>query len=63
MTTPLARNLRRHRESRGWSQRHLADLTGVTNPAISQWENSHRYPRPRFQARLEAVLGVNLDQN
>ncbi len=63
MTTPLSRNLKRHRESRNWSQRHLGDLCGCTGVAVHMWEAGHRYPRPRYQARLEAVLGVNLDLN
>ncbi len=63
MTTPLARNLKRHRKSRGWSQTHLADLCAISPVAISHWELAKRTPRPRYQARLEAVLGVDLDQN
>jgi len=63
MPTALAHNLKRHRESRGWSQRHLGDLCGCTGVAVHMWENGHRTPRPRYLARLNAVLQVNLDLN
>jgi len=65
MNTPLARNLRRERLSRNWSQEGLGELTGVSGAAVGNWERSTRIPRERYLARLNAVLGVNLelDQN
>ncbi len=58
-----AHSIRRHRLSRGWTQADLAELTGVSAMAISHWELAKRTPRPRYVRRLEAVLGVELEQH
>jgi transcriptional regulator with XRE-family HTH domain len=34
----MGQRIKRLRESRGWTQGHLAELTGVTVSAVSQWE-------------------------
>lgn len=51
--------IKRYRTERGWSQRKLASLIGVTHPAITQWEGGQRHPRRRYIERLAAVFGVN----
>ena len=32
--------IRAHRESRGWTQKELAEAVGVSSLAISKWENN-----------------------
>lgn len=34
----MGQRIKRLREARDWTQEHLADLTGVTLSAVSQWE-------------------------
>ena len=61
MNTALGHSLKRERLARNWTQEDLAALIGVTSPAIGNWERSTRIPRERYLARLNAVLGVNLE--
>lgn len=50
--------LRKARQERGWSQRELADLIGVTQSfMISRWENGTVCPRPNYQEKLISVFG------
>ncbi len=37
-------NLRRIREQKGMSQRQLAKLMNVSQPAVNDWENNKKYP-------------------
>ena len=35
----LANNIRKYRKERGLTQKELADLVGVKNSAVSNWES------------------------
>lgn len=51
------------RRSRGWSQSDLARFVGLTSPgAASRWENLNRRPSTAVAQRLEALLGLRLDE-
>jgi transcriptional regulator with XRE-family HTH domain len=38
MSETMGQRIKRLREARGWTQSYLANLTGVTVSAVSQWE-------------------------
>lgn len=54
--------LRELRERRGLSQYQLGMLTGVSNKAVSKWENGSARPQSRILYRLSEVLGVTVDE-
>ncbi len=41
----FARNLRRYMESRGKSQKELAEIVGVSAPTMNDWLKAKKYPR------------------
>ena len=48
----------------GLTQRQLADVVGVTDQAVSDWERGVRMPRlsPRQAAALCGLLQVSIDE-
>ncbi len=47
------------RRKRGLSQTELADLLGVTNKAVSKWENGRAKPTTNTLRKLSAVFGID----
>ncbi|CAN5207370.1 helix-turn-helix transcriptional regulator [soil metagenome] len=56
----LAREIRVLRESRGLSQRELAELVGTTQSAIARLEGGHVSPSLDTLDRVAGALGVEL---
>lgn len=54
--------LRELREAAGLSQAKLAELTGVTRNAVSQWEAGETQPSTRRLAKLAKALHVPIDE-
>lgn len=54
--------LRDLREAAGLSQSKLAELTGVTRNAVSQWEAGETQPSTRRLAKLAKALKVPIDE-
>lgn len=50
------------RRAMGYSQFQLGKLVGVTDKAVSKWENGEAYPRLGHCLRLAEKLGVSLDE-
>ncbi len=50
------------RERRGLSQYQLGMLVGVSNKAVSKWENGTAKPQSRILYKLSDVLGVTVDE-
>ena len=50
------------RISRGFSQFQLGKLLGVSDKAVSKWENGNAKPRISTCYRLADILGVSLDE-
>lgn len=50
------------RERRGLSQYQLGMLVGVSNKAVSKWENGSAKPQSRILYKLSDVLGVTVDE-
>ncbi len=54
--------LRELRERRGLSQYQLGALVGVSNKAVSKWENGSSKPKSPLLFRLSELLGVTVDE-
>ena len=50
------------RSERGFSQFQLGRLLGVSDKAVSKWENGNAKPRMATCCRLADILGVSLDE-
>ena len=55
----IAENIKKLRESHGWSKAELARMIGKTRPAISQYESGQTIPRMGTIEDLARVFGVN----
>jgi transcriptional regulator with XRE-family HTH domain len=49
------------RVARGLTQSQLADMIGVTQGTVSQWEKGMTHPRFGVIPRLATALGVSVD--
>lgn len=58
----FARQLKREREIRSWSQGYLAELIGTTAPNISRWERAVTFPGLYFRQKLCEVFGKNIQE-
>ena len=47
------------RTGKGYTQKELGALLGVTDKAVSEWENGAALPRRELLRRLAAVLGCS----
>jgi transcriptional regulator with XRE-family HTH domain len=61
VSTAFAANLKRLRRDHGWSQRVLAEWSGVSNAAISAIEGGNNGPSLAVAAALAKALGTGLD--
>lgn len=50
------------REGAGLSQYQLGALVGVSDKAVSKWENGSTKPRANTMIRLAGVLGISVDE-
>ncbi|HEY5962036.1 MAG TPA: helix-turn-helix transcriptional regulator [Polyangiaceae bacterium] len=57
----LATNLRNLRESRGWSQQQLADISRVPRPTIAHLESGEGNPTLNVLVRVATALGVSIE--
>ncbi len=57
----LGKNLREARRSKGMTQEHVAEATGVSPQAVSRWENDSAYPDITTLAGLAMLYGTSLD--
>lgn len=55
-------NIRRLRELHDLTQRDLGTVIGVSDKAVSTWENGYKEPRPTTLKKLAAYFGVSLDE-
>ena len=56
----IGTKIKRARERKRWTQRHLAALIGVSQKTVDNWEHGRTEPKSSIGA-LEEVLGVSLD--
>ena len=57
--TELGRLIRARRTEMGWSQRDLAEMTGIRQPSISAFERGTARPSPEQQEKLAVTLMFN----
>lgn len=57
----LAQNLKYLREQKGMNQNEMADVFGISQSAIGNWEQNHRKPDIEMIIRLAEYFGVSLD--
>lgn len=55
-------NLEYLRRVKGYSQKDLADLLGVTQGAVNQWEQGKTRPKAGRLLKLSEVLGCSVDE-
>lgn len=58
----IGENLKHARESRGISQAELAELIGVSQPMVAQYELNTKIPSIVIAVNMEKVLGVSCRQ-
>ena len=58
MKLPFSDNLKAAREAKGLTQAELAEMVGVSQPAIAQYELGTRFPLIIIAVNIEEVLGV-----
>ena len=54
--------LRRLREARGLSQFQLGKIVGVSDKAVSKWENGYAKPKGSIVLKLSETLAVSAEQ-
>jgi transcriptional regulator with XRE-family HTH domain len=54
--------LREERLKCGWSQQELADLIGVSKPAIHLWEHNGIVPQPINQRKLAEIFKISIEE-
>ncbi len=55
-------HLRRLRETKGLSQFQLGKLVGVSDKAVSKWENGYAKPKGSLILKLSEILSVSVEQ-
>lgn len=50
------------RQEKGLTQKELGDMLGVTNKAVSKWENGASMPRMEYLHDLSAILGCTEEE-
>lgn len=58
----VGKNIRRLRESRHMTQRELGQIAGVSDKAVSTWENESKEPRIETVRKIAAFFGVSVDE-
>lgn len=56
------KNVKNLREKKGYSQKELADLVGVSQSAIAQFELGSTLPNIKTAVRLAEILGTTCEQ-
>lgn len=59
---PVAENIRRIRESRGWQQNELARRLGVKTERVSNWECKENNPTVAWIPVIAETLGCSIDE-
>jgi transcriptional regulator with XRE-family HTH domain len=54
--------LRHVRESRGWSQRYVAEQVGTTEQVVTRWESGKHKPNRHFQTELCKLFDMSAEE-
>lgn len=55
-------NLKQHREERGYSQRELAELVGISRNSISSIERGEYIPSLYHAYKISEILSVSIQE-
>ena len=58
----LVEEIKRRRQAAKISQFEMAKLLGVTQSAVSQWENGVVFPNTKLLPKIAKVLGCSIDE-
>ena len=58
----LGENIRKHRKLRNITQEQLAQVFGVSEQAVSRWENGATYPDIELLPTIALYFGISLDE-
>ena len=58
----IVNRVRELRTAAGMTQKQLADMVGVTVPAVSKWELNQRTLETERVIQLSRIFGVPMDQ-
>lgn len=58
----IGQRIRAWRESRGLSERQLAEAIGVTPPAVYQWERHGKSPTIANLQEIADAIGVSMER-
>ena len=47
------------RKQKGLSQKELGDMLGVSNKAVSKWENGESMPKLSTMLKLAEIMGID----
>jgi repressor LexA len=56
----IGKNIRKLREKHNLTQKELAEISGVTDKAVSMWEQDERIPRMGALQKISEKLGVKI---
>ena len=62
MENKFADNLKFYRQNKGYSQNAIANLVGVTQQCVSEWENGKIEPTLTFLIKLADIFEISLDE-
>ena len=57
----FGKNLRNARIERGLTQAELAELIGIAQPTLAQYENDAKAPNVNLAGTIAEVLGLTVD--
>ncbi len=58
----IGTTIARRRQVLGMTQQQLADALGVSKSTVANWESGKHFPLRKL-GKVEAVLGIRLDEN
>lgn len=57
----LSQQLKQLRNKQGMSQKHLADMLGISQQTVAKWEMGYSSPKPETLKQLTEIFNVSSD--
>lgn len=55
-------NIRKNRESKGYTQERLAEELSVDRSSVAKWESGEAIPRAKTLLKLSEIFGCTVDE-
>lgn len=55
-------NIRKNRETKGYTQERLAEELSVDRSSVAKWESGEAIPRPKTLLKLSEIFGCTVDE-